>query len=456
MPGQHHVEEDHVPGFARRACQPRAARRCAEATSYPSLLRRSVSVSTRPGSSSTSRTRLTHSTSVTGAASGAAGKVNVKVLPSPTVDGDGHRPAVRLGHPLHEAEAQPVAVHLALDRLPAPVERLEDVRQVGGRRCRGRGRAPRSTPARAREPRPPPPTPRSTAPPPRASARWPPGCGARDARAASSPRTGGVPSDGRAPRARPRPARRAARTRLAGRRATHPRRAVAGRVPAGLRAPGSTRGSASTISVSRRPSSSISSPYRLACAGSDTIPAERFCAAERMTASGVRSSCDTVVTNSIWRAASWLARRPFTTTSTTPASEHGEDAEAQATGCGGGPACTAASSEPAGCRSTSCQEGRTRCGLAPCATVPLSSRCSTTIAIRCPPAGGTVFVAPGEAVTLERSVRPNGPVSTVRRMSSRRAKNGVTLSARAGSSEAPGARPRAKSRCPDADRIATR
>ena len=73
------------------------------------------------------------------------------------------------------------------------------------------------------------------------------------------------------------------------------------------------------MSVRRRPSFSISSPYRLACSGSSTTPADRFCAADLMTASGVRSSCETVATNSICCAASFSDLRALITIRPTPA-----------------------------------------------------------------------------------------------------------------------------------------
>ena len=65
----------------------------------------------------------------------------------------------------------------------------------------------------------------------------------------------------------------------------------------------------STISVSRRPSFRTRSPYFRICSSSRTTPSARLSPAERMTASGVRSSWETAATNSIcWRASS-CARR---------------------------------------------------------------------------------------------------------------------------------------------------
>ena len=65
----------------------------------------------------------------------------------------------------------------------------------------------------------------------------------------------------------------------------------------------------STRSVSRRPSRRTSCPYWRIRASSLTTPSARLSAAERITASGVRSSCETVATNSsCWRARS-CARR---------------------------------------------------------------------------------------------------------------------------------------------------
>ena len=87
-----------------------------------------------------------------------------------------------------------------------------------------------------------------------------------------------------------------------------------------------------------------------------TTPAERFCAAERMTASGVRSSCETVATNSICCAASRSDRRALSTTRPTPDASTARMPKlryrlrrrARA---------TAASSDPAECWTTNCHAG---------------------------------------------------------------------------------------------------
>ena len=59
----------------------------------------------------------------------------------------------------------------------------------------------------------------------------------------------------------------------------------------------------STISPRRRASPSMTRPYCLTRSLLPTTPCDRFSAAERITAIGVRSSCETPATNSIcWRA----------------------------------------------------------------------------------------------------------------------------------------------------------
>jgi hypothetical protein len=93
LAGQHHVEQHHVPRFAVARSEA-AGPSEADATSYPSARSRSVSVSTSPGSSSTSSTRLLDDvhqavgaagdsvSGVTGAVSGvAAGRCSVNVAP---------------------------------------------------------------------------------------------------------------------------------------------------------------------------------------------------------------------------------------------------------------------------------------------------------------------------------------------------------------------------------------
>ena len=125
------------------------------------------------------------------------------------------------------------------------------------------------------------------------------------------------------------------------------------------------------MSVSRRPSASIRSPYRRAWSRSWTTPAARFCAADRMTASGVRSSCDTVATKSICCAASFSERRalrrmrPTLTRSVAriPKLRYRFRTRRRA---------TAASSDPAAC--CSC----TRQPLNRTAAVGTPSRCTTT------------------------------------------------------------------------------
>ncbi len=75
----------------------------------------------------------------------------------------------------------------------------------------------------------------------------------------------------------------------------------------------------STIIDRRRPSLAISWPYRCTCAPSATTPSARFSAAERITLSGVRSSCETPATNSSRSCASRCARRDATSTTPMPA-----------------------------------------------------------------------------------------------------------------------------------------
>ena len=81
----------------------------------------------------------------------------------------------------------------------------------------------------------------------------------------------------------------------------------------------------STISVSRRPSLRTSSPVLPHCDSSSTTPSARLSAAERITASGVRSSCDTVATNSSCCRASICARRVDSTRRPDARPEHAED-----------------------------------------------------------------------------------------------------------------------------------
>ena len=94
----------------------------------------------------------------------------------------------------------------------------------------------------------------------------------------------------------------------------------------------------STMSVRRRPFGldEIAVPLRLR--RSCTTPADRFCAADRITASGVRSSCETVATKSICCAASRSDRRALTTMRPTLGDEHRRECRSSATGCAAGPA----------------------------------------------------------------------------------------------------------------------
>ena len=72
----------------------------------------------------------------------------------------------------------------------------------------------------------------------------------------------------------------------------------------------------STMSPRRRASASSIWPYRFTRSPL-TTPEARFSAAERMTATGVRSSCDTPATNSICCCASRSARRDVAVSITT-------------------------------------------------------------------------------------------------------------------------------------------
>ena len=112
----------------------------------------------------------------------------------------------------------------------------------------------------------------------------------------------------------------------------------------------------STISVSRRPSFRTRSPYFRICSSSRTTPSARLSPADRITASGVRSSCDTAATNSIcWRASSCARRverisRPTLAPSTARMLELMRRFRRR-------PAFTAPSSDPDGCVTTSRQRG---------------------------------------------------------------------------------------------------
>ena len=69
-----------------------------------------------------------------------AGTCRVNVAPSPGDDAHGDPAAVRFGDALDQAQPEAVAVNLPIERVPAAIERLEDVRQILARRCRGRDR----------------------------------------------------------------------------------------------------------------------------------------------------------------------------------------------------------------------------------------------------------------------------------------------------------------------------
>ena len=147
--GQHHVQQDEVP---RLAASPARGRSAVGGRGHLVALARSrsVSVSTRPGSSSTSRTRFAVRQGEPHACGSAseAGRCRVKARPGPGVDSHADPPAVGLDDALDQAQAEPVAVNLRFEGAPAPVERLEHVRRSRRRRCRGRGRSPSSrTPA---------------------------------------------------------------------------------------------------------------------------------------------------------------------------------------------------------------------------------------------------------------------------------------------------------------------
>ena len=70
--------------------------------------------------------------------------VNLRAVPDPALDLD--RAAVHVDDRAHDREPEPAAAAARLVRPRAAVEALEDVRQLGRRRCRRRCRRPRSGP----------------------------------------------------------------------------------------------------------------------------------------------------------------------------------------------------------------------------------------------------------------------------------------------------------------------
>ena len=84
----------------------------------------------------------------------------------------------------------------------------------------------------------------------------------------------------------------------------------------------------SIMSPRRTASSRITAPYSRTWPGARVMPSARFSEVERMTATGVRSSCDTAATNSIWRSARRRARCDDATTQAHARTEQDQHAEA--------------------------------------------------------------------------------------------------------------------------------
>ena len=159
----------------------------------------------------------------------------------------------------------------------------------------------------------------------------------------------------------------------------------------------------STISVRRRPSPAMTAPYRFTCSACETTPSARFSAADLITASGVRSSCDTPATNSTCCRARRRARAADTTASAVAAARSSSTPELSAR-LRRRVRATAASSEPRRCCTASVQ------APAPRSLERMAARCSRGRSRRgpSPPSGRA---APSLRRTSDRRVsmtkRPN-------------------------------------------------